>query len=355
MCKKIGYTLLIALFLWSCTDDETRNINSGGQVKLDHLGITDDGWGVGPLVVSHDGLKIYYAAVNYQTSRHEMRVIDEAGKVKKLFSGDGQIDALDISADDGTLLYSRSAGHGVSRTSKMYEFNLTSQIPSLIQTITGDGYFWDVTYLSDGDIVYTQGDGAVGNSLRRIDPVSKDVTVLLEKSENPLLIDVDNEIGKLLVLGWSNSRIIVLNADGSDVEDYGEQKTGTRPVAFSPDGSEFLALEFDTDAPENTEGYYTQAVAFNLETGQKTTLTHALEENKPVGYGADTNTLILNVTIGNQLPGELMRFERETSTYTRLTNNNASEIFLALYNHSSDRVIYSAIDGSGTNLYIVNK
>src|SRR5436853_4392373 len=89
--KTIAYCFLLLILISSCHNDENPvGINSSGQVKLDNIGLAKDGWGIGSLVVSHDGSKIYYALVNVQTLRHELRMLDASGKVKKVFSGEGQ-------------------------------------------------------------------------------------------------------------------------------------------------------------------------------------------------------------------------------------------------------------------------
>ena len=342
------------LLITACqTDDEAPlGINSSGQVKLDNIGVDNDGWGVGALVVSHDGSKIYYAMNNFNTERHELRRIDEHSIITKIFSGPGNIDALDISKDDNTLLYSISTAYGTE--SKLYKYPQDSRIPGLLLTVTGDGYFWDAQYLPNGDIIYTQGDGKVGVSLRRLDGTSKEVTILLDKSENPLLRDIDEAGERLLVSGWSSSRIMTLKFDGTDLKDFGEQTTQIEPVCFSPDGLEILAYQQGNQALPGSEEFFTQAISYDVQTGQKSRLTHAGENNRPLAYGNDKNDLV--VQVGNQFPMELTLFDRSSNTYDQLTRNQLSEFFLGFYGNSSHRVLFTAADQFGNKgLYILNK
>lgn len=342
----ISFSLM--LLILSCQKDEGPiGINRPGQVKLDNIGVLDDGWGLLAHVISNDGSKFYYALVNFQSNRYEVRMIDSNSAVKKLFSGEGQIDALDISKDDQTLLYSISSAHGAE--SRLYEYPLESKIRYFLLSVTGDGYFWNAQYLPDGNIIYNQGNGKVELSLRRLDRISREVTVLLDKSENPILIDINETEGRLLVQGWSSHKIITLKFDGTGLKDFGDQNPGTGPVCFSPDGSEILAFETVTISQSVL---FDQAISYDVQTGEKTILTNT-QHTRPLAYGTDKDELI--VRIGN-LPMELSSFDRSLNTYDQLTNNQLYEDFLGFYGNSSHRILFSARDQSGNNdLYILNK
>jgi hypothetical protein len=349
----IVINLILMLLILSCQDEVPIGIDSSGQVKLDNIGASSDGWGIGALVISHDGSKIYYAVINVQTLRHELRMIDAHSNVTKIFSGAGQIDALDISKDDNTLLYSMSAGYGSE--SKLYEYPLDSRIAKKLLSVTGDGYFWQVQYLPNGNIIDNQAHGGIGLSLRRLDRISKEVIILLDKSENPILVDIDEVGERLLVEGWTSSRIMTLNFDGTELKDFGKQTPLTRPVCFSPDGSEILAdQQGDPQAAQGSAESFLHAVSFDTQTGQKNILTHAEENTWPVAYGKDKNELILS--IGNQFPGELSLFDRSLNTYDRITNNQLSENFLGFYANSAHRILFEGEDPAGNSgLYILNK
>ncbi|PIQ49201.1 MAG: hypothetical protein COW03_06610 [Cytophagales bacterium CG12_big_fil_rev_8_21_14_0_65_40_12] len=353
--KRILVYFLLFIFAVSCHKEEDPvTINSLGQVKLDNYSSGNDRSGLGALVVSHEGSKIYYAINNYEASRFEMRMIDASGEVKKLFSGEGIIQALDISDDDNKLLYSTSRDYEGQRTAKLYEFTLDTEIAGLTLSVTGDGSIWNSQYLPDGDVIYTQGDGLVHVSLRRMNIALKEVTVLLEKSENPLLIDIDKTGGKLLLQGWSNSRIMTLNFDGTDLRDYGQQIIQIGPISFSPDGSEILASEIFN--PQQTNGLaYNGAVSYNIETGEKSILTPEKKDNVPFGYGKNLNELILNVRDGAGTQGELSVFNKELNTYERLTNNDQYEIFYGFYGNSTDRILFIARNENSSALYIYNR
>lgn len=346
--KLITGGFLLILLIWSCQkDEEPIGINSPGQVKLDKIGVANDGWGILAPVVSHDGTKLYYALVNFQTNRYELRMIDSNTTVKKLFSGEGKIDALDISKDDHTLLYSISPLYGGE--SKLYEYPLESQIPYFLLSVTGDGYFWNAQYLPDGNIIYNQGDGRVDLSLRRLDRISREVTVLMDKSENPILIDIDEAGERLLVWGWSSYRIITLKFDGTELKDFGDQNNKIRLVCFSPEGSEILASE---TVPISQNSLFDQTIIYDVQTGEKNTLTIA-QATRPLAYGKDKNELLVRI---GSLPMELSLFDRSLNTYDNLTNNQMDEGFLGFYGNSSHRILFSARDQSGNNdLYIVNK
>ncbi|WP_420386644.1 hypothetical protein [Roseivirga sp.] len=353
--KRVTLLLALTLVFSGCKDDDAPlTINSQGTVKLENLdGLASEGWGVGALVVSNDGTTIYYAMVNYQTDEYSIRKIDEDSNVTTILHGDGQIDALDISNDDSRILYSISNAETGTVISKMYEYPFQTQINALLLTVQGDGYFWDLQYLPDGNIVYTQGNGIVEVSLRRMERENRQVTVLMDKELNPLLRDVDEVNNRLLVEGWTSSRIMTLDFDGGNLIDYGSQTRYIRPLGFSPDGSKILASEVVSPNDANLAHY--AAVSYDVNTGEKTLLTESMDNNLPLAFGENDQSLILDVDTGNGEPGELFFYDVATQVYTPITTNDMFERFHGFYGNSYDRVIFSARNTTENALFIHNK
>lgn len=344
---------LFILLLSSCDGDEPeKTINSPGLVKLDNIGAAGDGWGIHGLVVSHNGNEIYYAVGNVSLGKYELRSIDSQGSVQTILKGEGQVDALNISTDDKKLVYSLSGGNEFG--SRLYEFKLDTRISGKVLTVIGDGYFWNTHYLHNGEIVFNQGDGTVGLSLRRINPGSKEVTVLLGKEENPILVDKDVTSGRLLLYGWSNSTTMTIYADGTGLNKFEVEPTLTRPVAFSPDGTEILAFDQgDLQAPTGSIESQNKVVSFNSETGAKSIVLSQEDKCFPQAYGADKNEIICRV--GKSFPLELASFDRNSASFFTLTDNQQEELFLGYYGNSSRRVLFSSYDASSSGLYIHNR
>lgn len=340
--KLIIQLLLLIIIISSC-QEEDWTINSKGLVKLDQAGLQKDGWGVSEIVVSHDGKRVYYAAVNFQTSRFELRMIDESSKVKKLFSGDGFIDAIDISEDDNTLLYSASRNFGSE--SWLYEYPLNSRIQTKLLTVVGDGYFWEAKFLTENTILYSQGHGGVGLSLRKINRNTKEVTVLLDKSDNPRLVDIDHNNEKLLVLGWTDRSLRITDYNGTTIKDFGVLENQINPIKFSPDGSEILSMG------SLASPFVISTI--DIENSQRNTISEVEENIWPLQYGNDGNEIICMK--GNSFPKELFFFDRNQGAYRRLTNNQLHEQFLGFYGNTSQRILFQAVDEAGQSaFYILN-
>jgi hypothetical protein len=220
-------------------------------------------------------------------------------------------------------------------------------------TVTGDGRFWDLHYLDDDNIVYTQGDGAVQLSLRRFDRSSKAVTVLMDKNENPILFAVDRTYERLLILGWSNRKIMTLKADGTELKDYGDSTRQNQPVGFSADGTEILVGEIRKSGAISGESFW-QTIVYNVETREGIALTNFMQNSLPVAYGENQNAILISA--GNEFAQrELFMYNRVTGEYEQVTDNSFQEFFLGYYGNSTRRVLYKGKDNNELDaLYIAN-
>lgn len=349
MIKPLSLLFLLIL-LFSCSEDEGRKtLNSRGEVKLDV--VPEAGWAIAHLVVSQDGLRIYYSLTSFNVSKYEIRMIDEQGLISKLYWGDGTIESLAISDDGKRLLYSVYSSIGLECA--LYEFNLASKDRDQLLSVSADGRFWDLHYLDEDNIVYTQGDGAVQLSLRRFNRSSKAVTVLMEKTENPILFAVDKTHERLLIRGWSNGKIMTLKADGTELKEYGDPARQNQPVSFSSDGTEILVGEVRNSGAITEESYW-QTIVYNVETGERTALTNLMQNSLPVAYGENQNAILISA--GNEFAQrELVMYNRVDGEYRQLTDNSFQEFFLGYYGNSTRRLLYKAMDNNKPDaLYILN-
>lgn len=356
--KKIILLLCVALLSYACSsDDAPVTIDSPGIVKLDEIGAGQEGWALGALVVSNTGSDIYFGRNNFQTNRYEIKHIDVAGEASVLFTGIGNIDFIDISDDNEKLLYTLNDGNtGNLRKAQMYEYYIDDETSGLLTEVQGDGYFWYAYYLADGNILYNQGSGGVGVSVRMMERSTKNVTIILDKDQGALIRDIHEASGKVLLQGWeSDMGNFVMNLDGTGIQQFGEDIPQIDLVGFSADGSTILASEiFNPFVGPGGDNSFIAAISYDLATGEKTLLTPENEDYEPVGYWSDNNRLIVRSSTGTSVPGELFLYDIELETFIQITENAYYEEFMGFYMNTSDRILFYGYNSTDRGLFIYN-
>lgn len=353
------FTLFIVCFLFACSDDDTPiTIDSPGVVQLDQIGVAQEGWTLGGLVVSSSGSDIYFASNNVQTSKYEVKTIDASGEVSLLFSGIGNIDFMDISDDSEKLLYTlHDDNPGNLRAAKMYEYYIEDETSGQLLSVQGDGYFWWASYLPDGNILFNQGSGGIGVSVRVMERATRNVTVLLDKDQGAVIRDVHTGIGRILLKDWeSDMGNFTMNLDGTDIRQFGENIPQIRPKKFSADGTEILASEiFNPFVGPGGDNSYIGATSYDLATGEKRELTPADQDYEPVGYWNDKGTLIVRSSTGTPVPGELFLYDMQQESFAQITQNTYYEEFLGFFMNTTDRILFYGYNSTDSGLFIYNR